>query len=82
MAETYVVTGILTDGKTVMLDEAVPVAGRRVRVTVEVVEPEAKVSFLEVMEQIRESQRRRGHVPRSVEEIEAQIREERDSWGD
>lgn len=83
MPQTFVTTGTLSGGKLVQLDEALPVAGGKVKITVEVVEPAAeKPTFQEVMEKIWEAQRQRGHVPRSAEEIDAQIREERESWGD
>ena len=79
---TYVTTGTLS-GSTVVLDEPLPKCEGKVRVTLEVlVENTAKPNFMQVLEQIWEAQRQRGHVPRSAEEIQAQIREERESWGD
>ncbi len=83
MTHAMIVTGTLTDGKTLQLDEPLPVLSGKVRVTVEVVEgPSQKSTFQQTLEQIWEGQRRRGHVPRSAEDIQAQIREERESWGD
>lgn len=82
MTNAYIVTGTLTDAKTVQLDEPLPVSAGRVRVIVEEAASPPKPTFRQVMERIWEAQRQRGHVPRSVEEIEAQVREERDSWGD
>jgi hypothetical protein len=84
MTTAYVMTGTLTDGKTVQLDEALPVVGGKVRVTLEVVEPAARSSqsLLEWLEDLRKRQAARGHVPMSVEEVERYIKEERDSWGD
>ena len=82
MTNAYIVTGTLTDAKTVQLDEALPVSGGKVRVILEPSLPSQGSSFMEAMEQIWAAQRARGHVPRSREEIDAQIREERESWGD
>ena len=82
MTNAYVVTGTLNDGTTITLDETLPAVGGKVRVTVEVVGSPPVSSFHDVMRQIWDDQRRRGHVPRSAEEIQAQIRAERDSWGD
>ncbi|MBY0512795.1 MAG: hypothetical protein K2P78_02670 [Gemmataceae bacterium] len=83
MTTAYVMTGTLTDGKTVQLDEPLPLLGGKVRVTVEFVPPDATAQpWRQVLERIWEDQRRRGHAPRSAEEIQAQIREERESWGD
>ena len=86
--KTYVMTGTLTDASTVHLDEALPRSEGKVRVTVEVfpdelpIDTTEKPRWLQVLEGIWEEQKRRGHVPRPTEEIEAQIREERESWGD
>jgi hypothetical protein len=59
------------------------VTGGKVRV---IVEPAgtavAKPSLQEVMKQIWADQAARGHVPPTAKEVEAQIREERESWGD
>jgi hypothetical protein len=81
MTNAYVVTGTLTDGKTVQLDEPLPVAAGKVRVTVEVVDPaRPKQSLQEYLEELRQRQAARGHVPRSREEIDASLRAERESW--
>ena len=80
MTNAYVVTGTLTDGKTVQLDEALPVTTGRVRVMVEPV-VEAGENLSAFLHRIWEGQRQRGHVPPTREEVEARIREVRD-WGD
>lgn len=83
MTNAYVVTGTLTSATTVQLDEPLPITGGKVRVVVETSTGEpAKLSFQQVVHAIWESQRQRGHVPRSAEEIQAQISEERENWGD
>jgi hypothetical protein len=83
MTNAYVVTGTLTDARTVRLDEPLPLPAGKVRVVVEA-EPAAaeKPSFQDFMADLRRRQAARGHVPRSADEIQAQIRDERDSWGD
>lgn len=83
MTNAYIVTGTLTDPKTVQLDEPLPVSTGKVRVIVEPAPPpSAKQSWPEYFAELRARQAARGHVPRSAEEIQAQMREERESWGD
>jgi hypothetical protein len=84
MTNAYIVTGTLTDAQTVRLDEPLPLPTGKVRVVVEVAAADASAqpSFRQVVQAIWEAQRRRGHVPRTAEEIQAQVREERESWGD
>jgi hypothetical protein len=84
METAYIVTGTLTDEHTVTLDEALPLAQGKVRLSVELlpVDPSAKRTHAEVIAEIRERQRARGHQPRSREEIDAYIQAERDSWND
>ena len=93
MTNAYVVTGTLADRMTLKLDEALPLTEGKVRSTIELltegkvhlsVEPARaeKPTLLQVMEVIWARQAARGHVPRSAEDVEAQIREERESWGD
>jgi hypothetical protein len=57
---------------TLELDEKVPLPAGRVLVTVQpVVQPPPDDPFWQMMERIWADQRARGHVPRSVEEVEA-----------
>ena len=79
---SYVVTGTLSEGRTVTLDEALPLEGQRGRVLVEPLTPRKRRPHGEVLAEIRERQRARGHVPPTKEEVDAYIREERASWGD
>lgn len=79
---TFVTTGTLS-GSTVVLDEPLPKCEGKVRVTVEVVEQAPpKQAWREVLEKIWAAQNARGHVPMTVEEVEAHIKAERDSWED
>ena len=82
MSESFIVTGTLTDDQTVKLDEAVPLSSGRVRLVVEPLAPKPRRPYLEVMEEIRQSQKARGHVPSSREEIDEYLKAERESWGD
>lgn len=49
MQQVYVVTGSLTDSRTVCLDEPIPVSGGKVRVIVEVAETARKMSHDEFL---------------------------------
>ena len=80
MSKTYIVTGTLTDGRTVQLDEELPVARMKVRLIVEPLAPVARRSYGEVVAEIRERQLARGHQPPTGKEVDARLRAERDSW--
>lgn len=84
METAYIVTGTLTDQNTVMLDEALPLAPMKVRLAVEplTVAPPAKRPHDEVIAEIWARQQARGHQPRTREEIDADLKAERDSWND
>jgi hypothetical protein len=82
MQQAYVVTGSLSDSRTVRLDEPIPVPSGKVRVIVEVAEIVPKMSHEEFLAWLRERQEARGHVPRTREEVDASLRADRDSWDD
>jgi hypothetical protein len=82
MQNAYVVTGTLTDARTVTLDEPVPLGVTKVRLVVEPLAAPPLRPLPEVMAAIRERQRQRGHKPPTPEEVEAYIQAERDSWED
>ena len=82
MQPAYVVTGSLTDSRTVRLDEPIPVSGGKVRVIVELAEIARKMSHEEFLTWLRERQEARGHIPRTREEVDASLRAERESWDD
>ena len=79
MSETYTVTGTLTNGRTVALDESLPLGQTKVRVTVEPISTERR-SHSDAAVEIRRRQATRGHRPRTREEIDAELAEERASW--
>ena len=82
MQEAYVVTGSLTDSRTVRLDEPIPVSGGKVRVIVEVAETPRKMSHAEFLAWLQARQEARGRVPRTREDVDAALRAERESWDD
>jgi hypothetical protein len=82
MQQAFVVTGSLTDSRTVCLDEPIPLSGGKVRVIVEVAEMTRKMSHNEFLAWLRERHEARGHVPRTREEVDASLRAERESWDD
>jgi hypothetical protein len=79
-AQTYVVTGTLTNQNTVILDEEVPITDTKVRVTIEPLINQHLRPLAEVLEEIRRQQQERGHVPPTAEEVDEYIRQERASW--
>jgi hypothetical protein len=76
----YILTGSVADATTVTLDEAIPVRKGKVRVVIEVLEPDEKPSYSEVMTLIRARQNERGFVPPQRKEVDASLESERESW--
>ena len=82
MRRAYIVTGSLTDSRTVHLDEPVPITGGKARVIVEVDEKPRRMSQEEFLAWLRQRQDARGHVPLTSEEVAAHLKAERESWDD
>ncbi len=82
MQTAYIITGTLNDDQTVTLDEALPLKPMKVRLSVEPLMPTQPRPHDEVIAEIHARQKARGHVPRTREEIDADLQAERDSWGD
>ena len=81
MSELYTGTGTLSDGKVVVLDNPVPLPSSRVRVTVEpLFESQPDSTFLAKLNTLRKRLGASGYRFRTREEIDAQIRAERESW--
>ena len=80
MVTPYVVTGTLSKGRLVELDETLPLADGKVRVSIEPLPAREVRPLRDVIAEIREQQRARGHVPPSREEIDRYLTEERESW--
>ena len=82
MSNTIVTTGAVTGERTLTLDQPLPNSSGRVKVTVEFLEVDERPPILKVLDEIHEAQRRRGHVPRTKEQIDADLAEERAGWDD
>jgi hypothetical protein len=81
MSEAYTGVGTLSDGKTVILDQPIQLPPGRVRVIVEPLPDERTwTTWLKTLNEMRESLRESGYCRRTKEEIEEQIRSERESW--
>jgi hypothetical protein len=79
MPNPIVVTGILTDAQTVVLDKALPFESGRVRVVVEPILSNSR-SYSEVLTAIRRRQDQRGFVAPSRKEVDDFLEGERASW--
>lgn len=83
MTSAYILTGTVTDPQTLRLNEPLPVSTGEVRVTVEVLtSAKPALDFESFLATLREGQAARGHVPRTREEIDEAMREERAGWDD
>ncbi len=80
MQQAFVVTGSLSDSRTIRLDEPIPRSGGKVRVIVELAEAAAKISHDEFLAWLQKRHEARGHVPRTRDEVDASLRAERESW--
>ena len=80
MQTAFSVTGTLEGGRIVHLDEELPINSGKVRLIVEAVEPRAATGGAEFEAMLRARQHARGHQPRTKEQIDEHLREERDSW--
>jgi hypothetical protein len=84
MEQTFVVNGTVENGQLIHLDEPLPISTKRVSV---VVRPALRKdrngkTLVEWLERIHERRRKLGIKSLTKEEIDAWIKEERDSWGD
>jgi hypothetical protein len=75
---TVVVQGIVTADGTLELAEKLTVPAGRVQVAIQPLADVSNDPFLQRMERIWAGQRARGHVPRTREEIDAELRELRE----
>ena len=79
---TLETTGHMIDAHTMYLKDPVPEMNRELSITVRDNVTEVPKDIFAALEWIRESQRKRGHIPPTREEVDADIKAERDSWGD
>jgi hypothetical protein len=82
MRQSYLVTGSLTNSRTVRLDEPIPVSTGKVRVILEIAEVTGKMSHDDFLTWLQSRQEARGHIPRVREDVDASLRAERESWND
>ncbi len=81
MSEYYTITGTLSNKRTVVLDQPLPLPAGRVRVTVSTLPtPRPGNTFLVKLKAIHQTLRASGHHPRTREQVDAQIQAERNSW--
>lgn len=80
MHNAYIVTGKLSDARTVTLDEALPLPPERVRLVVEPLTPSGSQPYQRVMAAIRERQAQRDRRPTTREAIDDYLQTERASW--
>jgi hypothetical protein len=80
MVALYVVTGRLSNGRLVELDEAVPLGDAKVRVSIEPITATDKHPVHEVIAEIRKEQQECGHVPPTREEVDRYLADERATW--
>ena len=80
MGSAYVATGNLSDGRVVELDEPLPLANGRVRITVEPLSPRQVRPLSEVLAEIHAEQAERGFVPPTRDEVDRYLEAERASW--
>lgn len=78
MTHTYVATGALTDGTTVKLDEPLPVAAGRVKVTVEIVAAAVQAGPNESLQDFLD----RVHGERAAAGVQPLTAEQIDEWAD
>ncbi len=82
MPEYYTALGILSNERTVVLDQPVPLPTGRVRVTVVLLPAtQSKAPFLVKLEAIHQALRASGYRPRTKAQVDAEIQAERESWG-
>lgn len=81
MTQAYVLTGQLSDSRSLVLDEPVPLDDGRVQVTVQaMVKKKTKLSHDEILAGIHARLKAAGHVPPTREEVDRRVEEERNSW--
>ena len=81
MSEYYTALGVLSNERTVVLDQPATLPPGRVRVTVvPLLATQSKVPFLVQLEAIHQALRTSGYRPRTKAQVDAEIQAERESW--
>ena len=84
MHDPQIITGTLESDQLIRLDLPVSLPARRVRVTLEPLPPEQRngKTLIEWIRKARADLKRQGFHFRTKEEIDEQVREEREAWGE
>lgn len=84
MYDSFTITGTLETDQLIRLDVPISLPVRRVRITLEPAAPELCTGdeIIEHVRKLRVNLEKSGFRFRSKEEIDQQIQEERDAWGD
>jgi len=80
MRNAYIVTGTLTNERTVTLDEALPLTATKVRLVIEPLVSASQRPYPEIVAAIRKRQAARSHQPPTSEEVDSYLQSERNSW--
>jgi hypothetical protein len=81
MQNAYIVTGTLENGRTVTLDETLPLtSAKKVRLVVEPLISRSERPYQEIISEIRKRQHERGHQPSVKEEVDKYLQTERSNW--
>lgn len=81
MADTYETTAVFSDEKTLVLDEPLPIAGGRVRITIEPLDrSEPPPDFLGRLQAIHDELFASGYIPRTREQVDAELGRLRNEW--
>ena len=81
MQNAYIVTGTLTNARTVTLDEELPlIPAKKVRLVVEPLWAKSERPYQEIISEIRKRQNDRGHQPSVKEEVDMYLQSEHNNW--
>jgi len=81
MQNAYVVTGTMTNARTVTLDETLPLTlSKKVRLVIEPLLSGSERPYQEIISEIRRRQHDRGHQPLAKAEVDRYLQLERDNW--
>jgi len=84
MYDSCTITGTLETDQLVRLDNPVSLAARRVRITLKPMSPEQRngKTLIEWVRKARANLKSQGFHFRTKDEIDQQVREEREAWGE
>lgn len=80
MTQAYVLTGHLENARSLALDEPLPLALGKVKVTVQPLPESKRQTAARVLAEIWAANAEAGHVPPTKAEIDDYVEAERESW--